>query len=64
VLVAAKMLARRVQFLETQAEALDAQIDAMVTEANPGFAGGLQGRQRRRCSVVDHRRDQSTPTAQ
>jgi transposase len=37
VLVAAKMLAQRVQFLETQAEALDAQIDALVTEANPGL---------------------------
>lgn len=37
VLVAAKMLAQRVQFLETQAEALDAQIDAFVTEANPGL---------------------------
>ena len=37
VLIAAKMLAQRVQFLETQAEALQAQIDAFVTEANPGL---------------------------
>ncbi|MCV7202764.1 IS110 family transposase [Mycolicibacterium peregrinum] len=36
-LVAAKLLAQRVQFLETQAEALEAQIDALVTEANPGL---------------------------
>jgi transposase len=37
VLIAAKTLAQRVQFLETQAEALQAQIDALVTEANPGL---------------------------
>jgi transposase len=37
VLVAAKMLAQRVQFLEIQAEALEVQIDAFVTEANPGL---------------------------
>lgn len=37
VLVAAKLLAQRVQFLETQAETLQAQIDALVTEANPGL---------------------------
>jgi transposase len=37
VLTAVKMLAQRVQFLETQAEALEAQIDALVTEANPGL---------------------------
>jgi transposase len=37
VLTAAKMLAQRVQFLETQAEALQAQIDAFVAEANPGL---------------------------
>ena len=37
VLVAAKLLAQRVQFLETQAETLGAQIDAIVTEANPGL---------------------------
>lgn len=37
VLIAAKMLAQRVQFLETQAEALEAQIDALATEANPGL---------------------------
>jgi transposase len=37
VLTAAKMLAQRVQFLETQAEALEAQIDAFVAEANPGL---------------------------
>ncbi len=37
VLVAAKMLAQRVQFLEAQAEALEAQIDAIVTDANPGL---------------------------
>lgn len=37
VLTAAKMLAQRVQFLETQAEALEVQIDAFVTEANPGL---------------------------
>ena len=37
VLVAAKMLAQRVQFLETQAETLESQIDAWVTEANPGL---------------------------
>ena len=37
VLTAAKMLAQRVQFLETQAEALEAQIDTFVTEANPGL---------------------------
>jgi transposase len=37
VLVAAKMLAQRVQFLETQTETLQAQIDAFVTEANPGL---------------------------
>lgn len=37
VLTAAKMLAQRVQFLEAQAEALQAQIDAIVTAANPGL---------------------------
>jgi transposase len=37
VLVAAKMLAQRVQFLEAQAEDLQTQIDAIVTEANPGL---------------------------
>lgn len=37
VLTAAKMLAQRVQFLESQAEALGAQIDAIVTDANPGL---------------------------
>lgn len=37
VLIAVKMLAQRVQFLESQAEALQAQIDALVTEANPGL---------------------------
>lgn len=37
VLTAAKMLAQRVQFLETQAEALEAQIDVLVTAANPGL---------------------------
>lgn len=37
VLVAAKMLAQRVHFLETQAEALQVQIDAIVTQANPGL---------------------------
>jgi transposase len=37
VLVAAKMLAQRVQFLEAQAEQLEAQIDALVTDANPGL---------------------------
>jgi transposase len=37
VLAAAKMLAQRVQFLETQAEALEAQIDVLVTAANPGL---------------------------
>ena len=37
VLTAAKMLAQRVQFLETQAETLQAQIDAFVTQANPGL---------------------------
>ena len=37
VLVAAKMLAQRVQFLQTQAEALQEQIDALVTDANPGL---------------------------
>lgn len=31
------MLAQRVQFLQTQAETLEAQIDALVTEANPGL---------------------------
>lgn len=36
-LTAAKLLAQRVQFLETQAEALQAQIDTLVTEANPGL---------------------------
>ena len=36
-LVAAKMLAQRVQFLETQAEALEAQIDTIVTATNPGL---------------------------
>ena len=37
VLTAAKMLAQRVQFLEAQAEALEAQIDVLVTAANPGL---------------------------
>jgi transposase len=37
VLTAAKMLAQRVQFLETQAETLQAQIDAFVADANPGL---------------------------
>lgn len=37
VLIAAKLLAQRVQFLESQAEILQAQIDALVTEANPGL---------------------------
>ncbi|MCV7198122.1 IS110 family transposase [Mycobacterium angelicum] len=36
-LVAAKTLAQRVQFLESQAAALEAQIDALVTAANPGL---------------------------
>lgn len=37
VLIAAKLLAQRVQFLESQAEILQAQVDALVTEANPGL---------------------------
>lgn len=37
VLTAAKILAQRVQFLETQAQALESQIDALTTEANPGL---------------------------
>lgn len=37
ILSAAKMLAQRVQFLEAQAEELQTQIDALVTEANPGL---------------------------
>jgi transposase len=37
VLIAAKMLAQRVQFLESQAEILQAQIEALVTAANPGL---------------------------
>ena len=37
VLLAAKMLAQRVQFLETQAETLETQIDTWVSEANPGL---------------------------
>lgn len=37
VLVAAKMLAQRVQFLETQANTLEAQIDTWVSSANPGL---------------------------
>jgi transposase len=37
VLLAAKMLAQRVQFLETQANTLETQIDTWVTEANPGL---------------------------
>jgi transposase len=37
VLVAAKLLAQRVQFLESQAEILQTQIDALVTEANLGL---------------------------
>ena len=37
VLVAAKMLAQRAQFLESQSEILQGQIDAFVTEANPGL---------------------------
>lgn len=36
-LTAAKILAQRVQFLESQAEALETQIDAVVTAANPGL---------------------------
>jgi transposase len=36
-LVAAKLLAQRVQFLEAQSEILQTQIDALVTEANPGL---------------------------
>lgn len=36
-LIAAKMLAQRVQFLEAQAEELQTQIEAFVTEANPGL---------------------------
>nr|WP_090339550.1 IS110 family transposase [Mycolicibacterium malmesburyense]CRL67927.1 transposase IS116/IS110/IS902 family protein [Mycolicibacterium malmesburyense] len=36
-LVAAKILAQRVQFLETQADELETQIDALVTGANPGL---------------------------
>ncbi len=31
------MLAQRVQFLETQANTLETQIDTWVTEANPGL---------------------------
>ena len=37
VLIAAKMLAQRVQFLEVQAEALQAQIEVFVADANPGL---------------------------
>jgi transposase len=37
VLIAARLLAQRVQFLETQAAELEAQIDALVTKANPGL---------------------------
>lgn len=37
VLVAAKLLAQRVQFLESQSETLQIQIDALVTDANPGL---------------------------
>ncbi|MGV0852610.1 transposase [Mycolicibacterium phlei] len=37
ILVAAKMLAQRVQFLEAQAEELQIQIDAWVSKANPGL---------------------------
>jgi len=37
VLLAARMLAQRVQFLETQANTLETQIDTSVTEANPGL---------------------------
>ncbi len=37
VLTAANMLAQRVQFLEAPAATLDAQIDALVTAANPGL---------------------------
>jgi len=37
VLVAAKLLAQWVQFLESQAEILQTQIDALVAEANPGL---------------------------
>lgn len=36
-MVAAKMLAQRVQFLETQAEALQAQINVLVTDMNPAL---------------------------
>ncbi|MBU9765857.1 IS110 family transposase [Mycobacterium sp. TNTM28] len=37
VLIAAKMLAQRVQFLQTQTEELESQIDTLVTAANPGL---------------------------
>lgn len=37
VLLAAKMLAQRVQFLEAQAATLEAQIDAWVSNANPAL---------------------------
>lgn len=37
ILTAAKMLAQRVQFLESQAEDLETQIDTVVTAANPGL---------------------------
>jgi transposase len=37
VLVAAKVLAQRAQFLESQSETLQGQIDAFVTDANPGL---------------------------
>lgn len=37
VLMAAKLLAQRVQFLETQAQTLESQIDALVSAANPGL---------------------------
>jgi transposase len=37
VLVAAKLLAQRVQFLQSQAEILQTQIDALVSKANPGL---------------------------
>jgi transposase len=37
VLTAAKMLAQRVQFLDTQTETLEAQIETFVADANPGL---------------------------
>ncbi len=64
VLTAAKMLAQRVQFLETQAEALEAQIDTFVTEANPGLRAAYGVGPDTCRPTVDHRRDQPTPVAQ